>query len=125
MRYNSLSVENNLRLIAQNAWKYQQEKIFSYEIVISLIDSILHPPNENNENYSTSRVKNERLWDICVRLIELAAKRGGELIRETDLNLLEQTGDVLKDQLNAILKVDRATNGVLRREKLSNSSLTD
>ena len=110
----------DLILIAQKCLRYQQEQIFSYPRVISLVDSILYPPNsdEELEEFSTSRVKNIRLWDICVELIELAVERGVKLIQKTDLDLFEPTGDVLKDNLNAILKVDRATNGILRRGKL-------
>jgi hypothetical protein len=112
----------DLMLIAEKSRKYQHERIFSYKSVISLIRVILQFPVSNetggkDEILYPNMVKDERLWDICMGLIDLSAKKGEKLIQKKVLELVpvELTGEELKDQLQIILKIDRINDGAQRR----------
>lgn len=96
---------NDLELIALCCPTYFQENIFTEGTIMPFLSAVLLIPYISPKKNQHPIVKDTRLWNLSLSLLELAVNGGSKLVPEL-ITLFRKTGWVLLDDTKALIEID-------------------
>ncbi len=114
IRQKAKQMMEDLRFLAKHLPESQQVQIFTEDLLLPMLEAIVNPERHDISIKMKKRMKeyrykriyviNERVFSLCNRLIEMAAKAGFELIPFDIANLLI-AGESYEQQIRTVRKV--------------------